>query len=314
MSPAEQANIPWDLIAADLTASASAAQAEALRNWRQAQSQNEQRYQELIKIWKHSQTQLTDYDFDSQMDWPKVAAQLSLPIVAKPLPLWRRPALAWAAMIVLLLGMSVAFWIYLQPPAISWQSVMAASAHQTVILPDGTEVILREGSRLQYPSRFDEDRPVKLEGEAWFAVAKDPEHPFRVQGPKLRVEVLGTRFSVRDYLSDSLSQVDVAEGLVRVVSEDSVQLAAGQSARLQAAKLMEVPQNANFDAWQKGELRFANASLAEVIESLERYYQRPLDTRGSPGEARLNATFSDESLAEVLEVVRLIFQVEVQPR
>ncbi|MEM6347346.1 MAG: FecR domain-containing protein [Bacteroidota bacterium] len=314
MSPSEQANIPWDLIAADLTTSASASQAEALLEWRQAATQHEKWYQELVKIWNHSQAQLTEYDFDSQQDWPKVAAQLALPILGRSRPLWRTSTFAWAAMITLLVGLSVAFWIFLQPPAISWQKVMATNAKQTVLLPDGSEVILRRGSSLQYPDRFEEDRPVKLEGEAWFEIAKDPNRPFQIQGPKLRVRVLGTSFSVRDFDGDSIAQVDVAEGLVRVVAEDSLQLAAGQSARLAADKLTEIPQNPNYDAWQRGELRFDSATLAEVLESLERYYQASLAVRGSPGDARLTARFTDESLTEVLEVVRLIFQVEVEPR
>ena len=314
MSPAEQANIPWDLIAADLTASASVSQAEALLQWRQAEEQHEAWYQELVKIWNHSQTQLTEYDFDSQQDWPKVADRLSLPLESTPRPLWQKTAFAWAAMIALLVGISAAFWIYLQPPAISWQKVMATNTKQTVLLPDGSEVILRQGSSLQYPNRFGVDRPVKLEGEAWFEVAKDPNRPFQIQGPKLSVRVLGTSFSVRDYEGDSIAQVDVAEGLVRVVAEDSVQLAAGQSARLVARELSEIPPNPNYDAWQRGELRFENAALAEVLESLERYYQTGLAVRGSPGDARLTARFTDESLTEVLEGIRLIFQVEVEPR
>ncbi|MFK7924289.1 MAG: FecR family protein [Bacteroidia bacterium] len=312
MSPAEQQHIPWGLIAADLTSSASAAQAEALRTWRQTQAQHEIWYQEAVRIWSHSQANTQNYHFDSQLDWPKVAAQLSLPTTTKARPLWHRTTIAWAAMILLLVGLSVAFWVYRQPPEM--QTIIAQSANQIINLPDGTEVILREGSSLQYPESFDQVRAVRLEGEAWFSVAKDAQRPFKVQSTKLRVEVLGTRFSVKDYPTDSLPQIDVAEGLVRVVAQDSTELAAGQSARLQAGKWISIVQNRNFLAWQKGELHFENARLAEVIESLERYYQRPLSARGSPGEARLNATFSDEPLAEVLEVVRLIFQVEVSPR
>ncbi|MEL7342563.1 MAG: DUF4974 domain-containing protein, partial [Bacteroidota bacterium] len=99
-----------------------------------------------------------------------------------------------------------------------------------------------------------------------------------------------------------------------VSAEDSLRLGAGQSVRLEAGLLQRKAQNPQFAAWRQGELRFENASLPEVIESLERYYQVRLQSRGSPGETRLTAGFTDESLADALDVVQLIFEVEISQR
>ena len=50
-----------------------------------------------------------------------------------------------------------------------------------LVLPDQSVVWLNAGSRLVYPSVFDEkERKVQLFGEGYFEVEADPEHPFSV--------------------------------------------------------------------------------------------------------------------------------------
>lgn len=47
-----------------------------------------------------------------------------------------------------------------------------------LVLPDQSVVWLNAGSRLVYPSVFDEkERKVQLFGEGYFEVEADPEHP-----------------------------------------------------------------------------------------------------------------------------------------
>lgn len=60
--------------------------------------------------------------------------------------------------------------------------VIPRGGENTVILADGTTVHLNAGSKLTYPVRFaGKRRIVRLEGEAYFDVAGDENHPFVVQ-------------------------------------------------------------------------------------------------------------------------------------
>ena len=69
-----------------------------------------------------------------------------------------------------------------------------------MVLADGTKVWLNADSKLRFPVSFTaERREVYLEGEAYFEVAKDSEHPFIVHISRGAIEVLGTGFNVRDY-------------------------------------------------------------------------------------------------------------------
>ena len=70
----------------------------------------------------------------------------------------------------------------------------------TVLLADGTTVHLNAGSKLLYPVRFvGKRRIVTLEGEAYFDVRKDEEHPFVVRTRFGEVTVLGTAFNINAY-------------------------------------------------------------------------------------------------------------------
>ena len=55
-----------------------------------------------------------------------------------------------------------------------------------------------------------------LEGEAYFEVAKDKEHPFKVMAQGVEVNVLGTHFNVNAYPERTDVVTTLVEGKVRV--------------------------------------------------------------------------------------------------
>ena len=94
------------------------------------------------------------------------------------------------------------------------QKVKKQVAFNTIIIPkggeyrltlmDGTKVCLNSNSKLKYPSEFGSgNRYVQLEGEAYFEVAKDPDHPFVVDVNNMQIKVLGTAFNVNAYAKEN---------------------------------------------------------------------------------------------------------------
>lgn len=68
-----------------------------------------------------------------------------------------------------------------------------------VVLPDGTKVWLNSSSSVEYVAPFfSRQRRVKMEGEAYFEVEHDRRAPFVVSTNGLDIEVLGTRFNIRN--------------------------------------------------------------------------------------------------------------------
>ncbi|HEY0271892.1 MAG TPA: FecR domain-containing protein, partial [Chitinophaga sp.] len=68
---------------------------------------------------------------------------------------------------------------------------------RSLTLSDGSRVVLRAGSRLEYlPAFTGNSRSVKLVGEAYFDIAPDKKHPFIIYTGKVKTTVLGTAFNI----------------------------------------------------------------------------------------------------------------------
>jgi ferric-dicitrate binding protein FerR (iron transport regulator) len=87
-----------------------------------------------------------------------------------------------------------------------------------VVLEDGTVILLKPNSSIEYPAKFsDIDRKVTLKGEAFFDVTKDKTRPFIISTSELTVKVLGTSFNVMAYEGAKEISVAVKTGKVSVV-------------------------------------------------------------------------------------------------
>lgn len=166
--------------------------------------------------------------------WQNIEAQtqqlaVSLP-VARP---WYASAARWAAAAALALGVGVGAQqiftrqsappVAMTPPvhqAAGWQTYVNATAQpQTVPLADGSTVRVSPQGQLKYPARFaTRHRTVYLKGEAFFTIAHDKAHPFRVYTHEVVTTVLGTSFLVRAPEGAAPVVVKVRTGRVQVTS------------------------------------------------------------------------------------------------
>ncbi len=88
---------------------------------------------------------------------------------------------------------------------------------KTIVLGDGSSIILEPNSALEFPRVFETNyREVRLSGEAFFEVAKDAKRPFLVYADKLITKVLGTSFTIRAVEGERNVSVQVMTGKVSV--------------------------------------------------------------------------------------------------
>ncbi len=91
----------------------------------------------------------------------------------------------------------------------------------TIILADGTKVILNADSKLQFPQNFSGGtREVYLTGEAFFDVTHNAKKPFIIHTDKMNIKVLGTEFNVRSYPQDSSYETTLIRGSIEVTLKD----------------------------------------------------------------------------------------------
>ena len=94
-------------------------------------------------------------------------------------------------------------------------------------LPDGSRIYLNRGSKLTYDDRTfnDERREIRLSGEAFFEVAKNPAKPFIVYGGQTQTTVRGTSFNVKVYPGVRENVISVRDGRVEVKNAEHEVLA-----------------------------------------------------------------------------------------
>jgi len=146
-------------------------------------------------------------------------------------------------------------------------------------LPDGSLVWLNAASSLTYSAALNERgvRRVRLEGEAYFQIAKDKEHPFVVETKSQQVQVLGTHFNVSAYPDEPDARTTLLEGSVKVtISEGEQQskvLVPGQQARVEGNEVNVLSVNtAEVTAWKNGFFEFKRVPLNVIMRGLARWY------------------------------------------
>ena len=155
-----------------------------------------------------------------------------------------------------------------------------------ILLSDGSTVWLNAGSRLIYPTRFaGSSREVQLEGEAYFKVAPDAEHPFIVKSGDIYTRVLGTEFNIRmkknsdtstEYSSDC--EITLVKGKVSVSKKgtnNDVTLKPGMQAvfegNAEAFNIKEVDTDL-YSYWKDGYFFFDDEPLENMMKQIGSWY------------------------------------------
>lgn len=168
--------------------------------------------------------------------------------------------------------------------------LQAPDAYQTQVgeirrvpLADGSVAAVNTASRLEFKV-VDGRREARLQrGEAWFQVAKDTAHPFVVEAGRVRVQAVGTAFSVRRGVNGA--EVLVNEGVVEAWAAGAeghrIKVAAGQKAFVSddAAITKVAAGPSSIDralAWRAGKIDLSDESLGAAVAEFNRYNRRQI--------------------------------------
>lgn len=146
-----------------------------------------------------------------------------------------------------------------------------------ITLSDGTRVHLNAETRLTYPVCFSsKERIVQIEGEAYFDVAPDKEHPFIVKTSHTSIRVTGTSFNVRAYADEDTESTTLISGTVRINSgNEEFELVPNQHYTYNKNTGTNTVANVNTDLytfWESGSFIFLNVPLENVMSYLSKWY------------------------------------------
>jgi transmembrane sensor len=324
----------WTRLADAFAGRASAAERAELERWLAEDPHRREEVESLRTVWDRAGSLPEPVGpVNVRAAWAALAERIHEPDAAaadrrsRPVPLAslaprpsaRHTALKVAAALLLIGG---ATWL-VRSADLPGRGTMAQGTDREVStgtgqraalrLDDGTQVLLGVRSTLRWGRGFgDRAREVHLTGEALFTVAHDAARPFRVHAGDALMEDLGTEFSVRGYPGDDRVVVAVRSGQVSMGRGDSAGVPAallepGDLGTLRTGGRPTVEHGLDLGpylAFAEGRLVFSDTPLPDAIAQVQRWYDVQVTIADSSlAGARVNATFHDEPLPDVLQVL-----------
>jgi ferric-dicitrate binding protein FerR (iron transport regulator) len=181
--------------------------------------------------------------------------------------------------------------------------------NKEVLLPDHSEIVLNADSEISYSiKKWDQQRNVNLEGEAFFKVAKGKRFTVITDGGS--VAVLGTQFNVEN--RKGFFEVTCYEGLVSVSFKgEETKLPAGTSfVAINGNKVAAENPDANLPAWLNQESSFKSIPLKYVLAEFERQHDIEVETRNVDTAQLFTGTFSNTDANLALQSISIPSQIK----
>ena len=268
-----------ELLIAYFKGEVSDKEAQRITEWIEAKIEHQRYYQQLCRLFEMSYW-IEDIPEQTEVAFPKKT---------KILP-WKHYVISFMKVAaIFVLGFALHFFLNWQKTThheLQHQIHVPTGQHVEIMLADGSKVWLNSGSTLTFPSKFNgKKRLVELDGEGFFEVKSDKEHPFIVSTSKYQVKAVGTSFNIYDYQDSPQFEAALLNGKVEVTTNAKkssvVILTPNQRAALCQGVLEVKPiKNANNYLWRKGILYF-NEPLLEVFDKLQEYYDIEFQIRNT---------------------------------
>ena len=207
-------------------------------------------------------------------------------------------------------GLIILLFSPLAYDAFSKKQVRTRPAEEkSVLLSDGTEVILNSESELTYNRNYNKNnRSVHLIGEAYFSVEKG-NIPFNVLTPHGKISVLGTSFNIR--ARNDGFEVGVNDGEVQVSNENSLlNLSKGQLIDVESeffsSNIIQVPTD-QYPDWLNRKFYCNETTLESLCLEIERTFDIKINfTNPNLKDLTITGVIEASDLDNVLQTVSIL--------
>ena len=315
-------------IVASLDGRESSDEGVSLRAWMAQSAQNREYFAQIRNIYEMSGRQLDPTAIRTDKALQKVLRRIAPQKKTFRLGKWLQQAAA--ILFIPLLATSLYFVLNNKPlvapePTVNYHEMrVAAGSRSFFTLPDGSLVWLNSGSKIRYPDRFTgNERTIFIEGEAYIEVTSNKENPFVVNTPAIQVRATGTKFHLTDFADNTVKEVTLLSGKVAVGKMDGD----NQAVHLLDLNPGQHVEYALYDhtthitegdlykyyAWKDNKIVFRNDLMTDVVKRISQLYGVDIELQGEELKTyRYRATFEDESLNEILKLLKLSAPINYQ--
>ncbi|MDN5213622.1 FecR domain-containing protein [Fulvivirgaceae bacterium BMA12] len=183
-------------------------------------------------------------------------------------------------------------------------------------LPDGSIAYMNSGTRITYPTVFEENlRQIELVGEAFFEIKRNENRPFVIETKSISTKVLGTSFNLSSYEDDSF-ELTLVTGKVEVSSKQEneiVTLLPNEQVFYDTATGSFDKQKVDiqpYTSWKDGNL-VLKGDLSMVARKIERWYDKKIVIKNKALEkCMIDATYKNRYLDNVLEGLAFLLDLK----
>ena len=251
---------------------------------------------ESLKIWKK---------VDNTNAWDKISNHL------KPSrsTFWFRIAIAASVILI----MSIFSVMHFFENQILYE---AEGSIKHIVLSDGSDIILEEGSVLSVYRKFNtKERNVDLAGSAYFNVAGNSKIPFIINTGEFRIRVIGTEFYIG--FKENQIGIDLLEGKVSVSDKkgEVSMIESGQSYVFRYEKRIEIINPEALENRLNADIKFDNVTLNDAVAMLNDIYEREVividENIKNIGTETIYTTVRNSSVREFVRFIEIVFDANV---
>ncbi len=298
-----------ELIAKVLTEEATMTEQVELKHWLTESPDNQQYFETLQTVWTSSAEASPVLDVDTDKAWVAVRKRIH---ARKPLIINRLSAsFVWKAAAAVALLVTATLW-FMKEEKLPPLSILADLTERTDTLSDKSIIKLNKKSSITYQFSKKERR-VKMEGEAYFAVAPDKSKPFFIEVKNLEIQVVGTAFKVDDFSQTGKIIVDVEEGIVKMkgTNEEKTfiknQKAIYNTLTGKFEKNVEKEQSSIVHVETKlGVFDFNKIPIKNVLPKISKYYNVSIDAETNVDlNCPLTTTLNfNDNIEDILDIIK----------
>jgi transmembrane sensor len=300
---------------------------DSLKTWLDEGPANRRIFDEENEIWQQSGFKTKHDNFNSERAWSDISDKLGIgkarahrTVVLRTNNFRLLIAAASVAFIVAIGGLT----LWLTEFGSEIKRIAAITSVKTdegekvhVILEDSTSIEMNSGTTLEYQDDFNfRDRKIKLSGEAYFDIHKNPEKPFLVQLEKMTITATGTKFNVYSYQDDNRIEATLEEGAIQVAikGKDIINVKPGQQVvyftKSNSAILRDVTPD-TYTSWKENKLKLNDTPMEEAFRRIARRYNVTFEIRSRDLlELKYTATFIDESIEDVMQMLGTVSPIK----
>jgi ferric-dicitrate binding protein FerR (iron transport regulator) len=302
------------------TGEADQVEKKKIEEWFEESAENKKLYADLREIWLSTGIQNNADNYNLEEAILKFRGQISQERYQLKNQFNIRQFLKYAAIFIMVIALPFSYYLgtrNVQTDNSITTISCAFGDKSSIVLPDSSRVWLNSGSKLTFNSDFKStSRNVTLEGEAFFSVSKDKEHPFRVKTKDIDIEVLGTKFNLKAYPEEINVTTTLVEGSLEISSKTQhtrikpdQRLVFNKENKKMA--LLEIKDTSADTEWKDGRLVIRNESLDELAPKLRRWFDVDIVFADEKvKQRRFTGVLERESILEVISYFDLSKYVE----